>query len=128
MSFQTKNFRYSTKPFGDFVDQITAGSMQYLRSLALNKPSEQPANFATDFPQLAPDFTLPLSLEMVARNVHSSPLRISGPVTMWLHYDVRVKIPSDHSPAVTSLSVETISQIYLKSTLLSRTTTMNSSK
>ena len=125
MSFQTKNFRYSTKPFGEFVDQITAGSMQYLRSLALNKPSEQPANFATDFTQLAPDFTLPPSLEMVARNAHSSPLRISGPVTMWLHYDVRVIIPSDHSPAVISLSVGTIFQIYLKLTLLSRTTTMN---
>ena len=94
MSFQTKNFRYSTKPFGDFVDQITAGSKQYLRSLALNRPSEQPANFAIDFPQLAPDFTLPPSLEMVARNAHSSPLRISGPVTMWLHYDVRAMIPS----------------------------------
>ena len=104
MSFQAKNFRYSTKPFGDFVDQITDGSMQYLRSLALNKPSEQPANFATDFPQLAPDFTLPPSLELVTRNAHSSPLRISGPVTMWLHYDVRVRNPWKYSRAVTSLS------------------------
>ena len=93
MNFQTKNFRYSTKPFGDFVDKIAAGSMQYLRSLALDKPSEQPANFATDFPQLARDFTLPPSLGMVARNAHSSPLRISGPVAMWLHYDVCRRIP-----------------------------------
>ena len=97
MSFQTKNFRYSTKPFGDFVDQITVGSMQYLRSLALNKPSEQPANLATDFPQLATDFTLPPSLKMVTQNAHSSPLRISGPVTMWLHYDVRARMNSFES-------------------------------
>jgi hypothetical protein len=25
----------------------------------------------------------------VADSLHSSPLRISGPVTMWLHYDVK---------------------------------------
>lgn len=88
MNFQTKNFRYCTKPFGDFVDQITAGSVQYLRSLANEKPSEQAANFALDFPELASDFQLPPQLEIVAQNTHSSPLRISGPVTMWLHYDV----------------------------------------
>lgn len=89
MNFQNKNFQYSTKPFGDFVDQITAGSMQYLRSLAVDKPSERPANLAMDFPELAFDFKLPPSLQTVTQNAHSSPLRISGPVTMWLHYDVR---------------------------------------
>ena len=90
MNFQIKNFKYSTKSFGDFVDQITAGSMQYLRSLSRDRPFEQPTNFAVDFPELATDFRLTPQLEIVAQNTHSSPLRISGPVTMWLHYDVRV--------------------------------------
>lgn len=90
MNFQTKNFKYSTKPFGEFVDQITAGSLQYLRSLSSDKPSEKPANLAVDFPGLASDFGLPPSLETVTQNAHSSALRISGPVTMWLHYDVRL--------------------------------------
>lgn len=89
MNFQTKNFKYCTKRFGDFVDQITTGSMQYLRSLATERPSEKAANLTADFPELALDFKLPPQLESVARNAHSSPLRISGPVTMWLHYDVR---------------------------------------
>jgi len=91
MNFQTKNFSYVKKPFGEFIDQIAAGSKQYLRSLALEKPSQQPAQLAIDFPVLASDFSLPAQLEMVARNAHSSPLRISGPVVMWLHYDVRMR-------------------------------------
>ena len=90
MSFQTKNFSYVKKPFGDFINQITGGSKQYLRSLALEKPSQQPAQLAIDFPELASDFNLPTELEMVARNAHSSPLRISGPVVMWLHYDASI--------------------------------------
>lgn len=91
MNFQTKNFSYVKKPFGEFIDQIAAGSKQYLRSLASEKPSQQPAQLAIDFPELASDFRLPAQLEMVARNAHSSPLRISGPVVMWLHYDVRMR-------------------------------------
>ena len=89
MNFQTRNFKYCSKRFGDFVDQITTGSMQYLRSLATERPAEKAANLTEDFPELALDFKLPPQLESVARNAHSSPLRISGPVTMWLHYDVR---------------------------------------
>ena len=88
MSFQKKNFSYVRKSFGDFIDQITAGSKLYLRSLSSEKPSQQPAQLALDFPELASDFSLPSQLELVARNAHSSPLRISGPVIMWLHYDV----------------------------------------
>ena len=89
MNFQMKNFSYRTKRFGDFVDQITAGSLHYLRSLATERPSEKAANLTVDFPELALDFKLPPQLDIVTRNAHSSPLRISGPVTMWLHYDVR---------------------------------------
>ena len=89
MNFQTKNFKYSSKSFGEFADQITTGSMQYLRSLAIGKPADQPANIMNDYPDLAADFQLPAQLEFAAQNMHSSPLRISGPVNMWLHYDVR---------------------------------------
>lgn len=89
MNFLTKNFKYVNKSFGDFIKELSKGSKQYLRSLAANKPVETPANISVDFPELSPDFCLPPQLEQVVQNAHSSPLRISGPVTMWLHYDVR---------------------------------------
>lgn len=89
MSFQAKNFKYTTIPFGKFLDEISKGSQQYLRSLSAEQPSDRPAQFTLDFPALAGDFKLPAELEYVSQNMHSSPLRISGRVTMWLHYDVR---------------------------------------
>lgn len=89
MNFVTRNFNYVNKPFGDFVKELSKGSKQYLRSLAANMPVETPANISVDFPELSPDFCLPPQLEQVVKNAHSSPLRVSGPVTMWLHYDVR---------------------------------------
>lgn len=88
MNFQAKNFAYVTKPFGEFLDQITKGDMQYLRSIASEKPAVKPAELSRDFPQIAEDFKLPPELAVVKENAHSSPLRISGPVSMWLHYDV----------------------------------------
>ena len=88
MDFKTKNFTYTPQRFGDFFDQIDTGEKLYLRSLSSEKPSEQPADFTRDFPSIAADFRLPPELEFVSKNAHSSPLRISGPVTMWLHYDV----------------------------------------
>lgn len=88
MDFARKNFHYVKKPFGQFVDEINRGSQQYLRSLAAEKPSVKPADFVCDFPELACDFQLPPQLHKVTQNMHSSPLRISGPVIMWLHYDV----------------------------------------
>ena len=72
------------------MDQVADGSDQYLRSLASDKPAERPADFAFDFPELADDFRLPSSLGEVKEHAHSSPLRISGRVIMWLHYDVRL--------------------------------------
>lgn len=93
LDFPKKNFRYVTKSFGDFSQQIKQGSRQYLRSLAVERPSARPAELGDDFPALKPDFELPPALETVRRNAHSSPLRISGPVTMWLHYDVGLKNP-----------------------------------
>jgi hypothetical protein len=88
MNFQSKNFAYSTKTFGDFLDQVDRGGRLYLRSLSSEKPAELPADITRDFPSLAEDFRLPPELALVTENAHSCPLRISGPVIMWLHYDV----------------------------------------
>lgn len=88
MSFQSKNFSYTNKEFGIFLDEVHAGGRQYLRSISADQPSKLPANLAMDFPNLQDDFRLPSSLSFVTENAHSSPLRISGPVTLWLHYDV----------------------------------------
>ena len=88
MNFLEKNFRYVKKPFGQFVDEVGQGAKQYLRSLAYEDPAASPANVAADFPQLAEDFQIPKSLQLAANQMHSSVLRISGPVKMWLHYDV----------------------------------------
>lgn len=88
MSFQTKNFAYTTKTVGTFLDEVHAGGRQYLRSISAAQPTKLPANIAADFPNLKNDFRLPETLAVVTENAHSSPLRISGPVTLWLHYDV----------------------------------------
>ena len=94
MSFQEKNFNYVTKPFGTFVNEILAGSRQYLRSVSSVEPLERPTELAIDFPELAGDFRLPPQLDYVTRNAHSSPLRISSDVAMWLHYDVSAQMLS----------------------------------
>ena len=63
-----------------------------MRSLASETPAEKPANFWADFPKLATDFKLPPQLDIVKQKIHSSVLRISGPVIMWLHYDVMANV------------------------------------
>lgn len=88
MDFLQKNFVYERVRFSTFMDDILQGSPQYLRSLSNDKPSLEPANFTSDFPKLAPDFTLPEELSFIVQNMHSSILRVSGVVNMWLHYDV----------------------------------------
>ncbi|KAI4252792.1 MAG: hypothetical protein LQ352_004074 [Teloschistes flavicans] len=94
MNFKPKkNFRYVMKPFGDFMREICSdGSRQYLRSLAADQPADQPAHFREDFPNLRDDFQIPPQLRTVAHDEHSSVLRISGPVNMWLHYDVMANV------------------------------------
>jgi len=92
MDFQTKNFRYSKKTFGDFIQEAEIGGKLYLRALSEEHPSEKPTDISRDFPTIAPDFRLPPELRFVAENAHSSPLRISGDVAMWLHYDVMANI------------------------------------
>lgn len=84
-----KNFRYATRPFERFIDDIVAGKFQYLRALSQVDPLNRPANFTSDFASIAGDFQLPPELELAMHHSHSSVLRISGPVSMWLHYDVR---------------------------------------
>ncbi|KAL3421947.1 leucine carboxyl methyltransferase [Phlyctema vagabunda] len=92
MNFTSKNFIYTTQTFEEFINQIDHGARLYLRSLSASKPSEVPTTLANDFPEIAQDFQLPPELDFVAENAHSSPLRISGPVAMWLHYDVMANI------------------------------------
>ena len=87
MKFKSKNYQYSTVPFGEFIDRIEKGDRLYLRSLSAEKPSEVPADISKDFPSIASDFQLPPELNVITQTFHSSPLRISGEVNMWLHYD-----------------------------------------
>ena len=90
MDFQQKNFDYVKKSFGLFIDDFHLGHKQYLRSLASDNPVEKPANFMMDFPRLADDFVFLNQLSLLTTEIHSSVLRISGFVDMWLHYDVRL--------------------------------------
>lgn len=92
MDFPLKNFKYAKKRFSDFADEITRGSPQYLRSLSSENSAGKPADISVDFPELASSFELPPQLEIVKRQMHSSVLRVSGPVTMWLHYDVMANV------------------------------------
>lgn len=89
MDFRQKNFKYITKSFGSFIDDFQLRQKQYLRSLASDSPAEKPANFMADFPGLAKDFDFFDQLSSFTSDIHSSVLRISGFVDMWLHYDVK---------------------------------------
>ncbi|TAQ86262.1 hypothetical protein B7494_g5426 [Chlorociboria aeruginascens] len=92
MDFTAKNFSYASKKFGEFLDGANSGAKFYLRSLSAEKPSELPADIKKDYPSIADDFRLPPEMEFIAEHAHSTPLRIAGPVTMWLHYDVMANI------------------------------------
>jgi len=94
MDFYAKNFRYVTTSFEDFAQRVGKGDKLYLRALSEEKPAEKPASLADDFPNLAPDFVLPPQLLQVTDNLFSSVLRVSGPVNMWLHYDVSPPLPA----------------------------------
>jgi tRNA wybutosine-synthesizing protein 4 len=88
MDFNAKNFQYVTKTFSEFASEVQQGRRLYLRALSTESPADRPANLADDYPALAEDFILPEQLSFVGGNTFSSVLRISGPVNMWLHYDV----------------------------------------
>lgn len=92
MDFNAKNFRYVTTCFKDFAQRVEKGDRVYLRALSNKKPTEKPASLTDDFPALAPDFILPPQLSVVKDSLFSSVLRASGPVNMWLHYDVMANV------------------------------------
>ncbi|ROW06585.1 hypothetical protein VMCG_04459 [Cytospora schulzeri] len=92
MDFNAKNFRYTTMTFGNFSKQVENGARVYLRALSAEAPADQPARLSQDFPAVASDFLLPQELSTCVDNIHSSVLRMSGRVNMWLHYDVQANI------------------------------------
>ncbi|KAI9844933.1 MAG: tRNA methyltransferase ppm2 [Thelocarpon superellum] len=92
MNFLSKNFSYVTRRWHDFLDQVDEGERVYLRSLSAEQPIQRPADLARDFPEIAGEFQLPPALSFVKEHAHSSPLRISGPVALWLHYDVMANV------------------------------------
>lgn len=92
MDFNAKNFRYTNKKFSELVDEIERGGRLYLRALSSDEPASRPANLHEDFPLLASDFGLPGEMALVMQNLFSSVLRMSGPVNMWLHYDVMANV------------------------------------
>ncbi|KAH0558416.1 hypothetical protein GP486_004923 [Trichoglossum hirsutum] len=92
MDFKTKNFSYVSQSFGEFLDAVEEGQKLYLRSVSSEEPATKPTELSRDFPEISEDFRLPPELDFVIRNAHSSPLRISGPVVMWLHYDVMANV------------------------------------
>lgn len=95
MDFLSKNFRYKTQTFQEFARDIDDGKKLYLRALSADKPSNSPAKLNVDFPTIAKDFVLPPHLAFVEDKQFSSVLRISGPVNMWLHYDVSFPHPRE---------------------------------
>jgi tRNA wybutosine-synthesizing protein 4 len=88
MTFKDKNFQYVKKTAVDFLDSIAKGSHAYLRAISSTQPNKLPTKLEEDFPSIAADFQIPDIFNTVKENYHSSPLRISGPVSLWLHYDV----------------------------------------
>lgn len=92
MDFNAKNFRYTNMTFGDFSKKVENGARVYLRALSAEAPADQPARLDQDFPAVASDFFLPRELSTCVENMHSSVLRMSGPVNMWLHYDVLANV------------------------------------
>lgn len=89
MTFASKNFTYDRSSIGAFLDGIAAGSRTYLRAVSSTQPNKLPTKLEEDFAEIAPDFKVPDILwDEIKDHYHSSPLRISGPVSLWLHYDV----------------------------------------
>lgn len=100
MDFNTKNFRYTTMTIRSFTEQVEKEKRLYLRALSADAPTDQPANLEQDFPMLSPDFVLPDELSICRDKIHSSILRISGPVRMWLHFGECHRPQGDHTRIV----------------------------
>jgi tRNA wybutosine-synthesizing protein 4 len=92
MTFKDKNFQYVKRSAAEFLDGIASGSKAYLRAVSSSQPNKLPTKLSDDFPSIAADFKIPDLFGEVEANLHSYPLRISGPVSLWLHYDVLANI------------------------------------
>lgn len=94
MTFGTKNFTYEKRSVSSFFSSISNGAPSYLRAVSSTQPNKLPTRLEDDFPSIAADFQIPpLCRSVINDNTyHSSPLRISGPVSLWLHYDVHPNI------------------------------------
>lgn len=88
MTFKDKNFQYVKRSATEFLEGVARGSRAYLRATSSSQPNKLPTKLEDDFPAIATDFKIPDIFDMVKSSIHSSPLRISGPVSLWLHYDV----------------------------------------
>ncbi|KAJ4989151.1 leucine carboxyl methyltransferase [Stagonosporopsis vannaccii] len=99
MTFGTKNFAYEKRSISSFFSSISNGAPSYLRAISNSQPNKLPTRLEDDFPTIAADFQIPLLCRSVINDstYHSSPLRISGPVSLWLHYDVHPNILSQIS-------------------------------
>jgi tRNA wybutosine-synthesizing protein 4 len=99
MTFGTKNFTYEKRSVSSFFSSIDNGAPSYLRAISSTQPNKLPTRLEDDFPSIAADFQIPTLCRNVINDntYHSSPLRISGPVSLWLHYDVHPNILSQIS-------------------------------
>ena len=71
---------------------LAKGKHVYLRATSSSQPGKLPTDLERDFPEIAVDFRIPESMHVVRDHMHSSVLRISGDIKMWLHYDVMANI------------------------------------
>ncbi|KAF2631182.1 leucine carboxyl methyltransferase 2 [Macroventuria anomochaeta] len=103
MTFGTKNFTYEKRSVSSFFASIRSGAPSYLRAISSTQPNKLPTRLEDDFPAISADFQIPSLCREVINDAtyHSSPLRISGPVSLWLHYDVHPNILSQISGSKT---------------------------
>lgn len=96
MTFGTKNFTYEKRSVSTFFSSISNGAPSYLRAISSTQPNKLPTRLEDDFPAIATDFQIPELCRGIINDdtYHSSPLRISGQVSLWLHYDVHPNILS----------------------------------
>lgn len=86
-----KNFSYKTCEFSIFSKLLERKEHVYLRALASQDTFKEAANFWKDFPEISEEFRIPEALDHVLQlksKLHSSVLRVSGDVCIWIHYDV----------------------------------------
>ncbi|KAH9400689.1 tRNAPhe (7-(3-amino-3-carboxypropyl)wyosine37-C2)-hydroxylase [Tyrophagus putrescentiae] len=107
LNFLTKNFRYETQNFGEFLQKCAHpdGDQQYLylRSIGVDKRGRDVADIQKHFPQIADDLVMPPfanfctdidceeegTTKCTKRHLFSSVFRISSKeLVVWTHYDM----------------------------------------